>query len=153
MLYSHNNQWPTQLPFRIYMPDGTTRTDPTTFTAEDLLLAGYKQVPDSPDLEQNQRLGWDSVAGEWVITTKSEEELLIEEQQALERQWVYVRAQRDEMLARVDWRFIRYESQVRLEITPTDDIHALDTYAQALRDITLQEDPFNIVWPSYEPSA
>lgn len=47
-LYSLNNQEPTELPFRIKLPDGTTRTDPTTFTQEEIAAAGYVIAPDKP---------------------------------------------------------------------------------------------------------
>ena len=52
------------------------------------------------------------------------------------------------MIRAVDWRYHRYHRQVRLNVTPTDDIVELDTYIQALADVTAQSDPFNITWPS-----
>jgi hypothetical protein len=35
-------------------------------------------------------------------------------------------------------------------LTPTDTLENLDTYMQALADITLQEDLSNLVWPTFQ---
>ncbi len=65
-------------------------------------------------------------------------------------QWPIVRQIRDKLMSDFDWRYNRYEREVRLNITPTtDSIENMDTYMKALADITLQEDPFNIIWPTY----
>tara|TARA_B100001093_G_scaffold426287_1_gene420195 strand:+ start:47528 stop:48055 length:528 start_codon:yes stop_codon:yes gene_type:complete len=62
-------------------------------------------------------------------------------------QWKYVREDRDRRMKEVDWKILRYQREVRLEETPTDDIVKLDTYMQSLANITKQSDPFNIIWP------
>jgi hypothetical protein len=36
-----------------------------------------------------------------------------------------------------------------MSLPVTDEISHIDTYMQALADITIQEDPFNITWPSF----
>lgn len=41
MLYSYNGNTPSPLPFRIKLSNGFTRTDPTTFTEEEIADAGY----------------------------------------------------------------------------------------------------------------
>lgn len=64
------------------------------------------------------------------------------------KQWVYdsasawgaVRAERNRLLAESDW--------TQLPDVPTATRQAWATYRQALRDITKQPDPLNIVWPS-----
>ena len=72
-----------------------------------------------------------------------------EEQAAnLASEWNVIRDRRDEMIRAVDWRYHRYHRQVRLNVTPTDDIVELDTYIQSLADVTAQSDPFNIIWPT-----
>ena len=59
-----------------------------------------------------------------------------------------VRAKRDRLIDREDWRYTRYNSEVRQGLTPSDDIVALDTYIQALRDIPDQAGfPWEIEWP------
>jgi hypothetical protein len=65
---------------------------------------------------------------------------------ATETQWSQVRTQRNKLLADSDW--------TQLPDSPLSIIDKADwsTYRQQLRDVTLQADPFNIVWPSMEPN-
>jgi hypothetical protein len=53
-------------------------------------------------------------------------------------QWAVVRAERNKLLADCDWTQLPDASA---------DAAAWATYRQALRDITDQANPFNIVWP------
>jgi hypothetical protein len=53
-------------------------------------------------------------------------------------QWVVIRAERNKLLADCDW--------TQLPDAPVDAA-AWAVYRQALRDITTQADPFNIIWP------
>lgn len=78
------------------------------------------------------------------------EQLAEIERQNLAMRWDEVRNQRDYLISQFEWRYLRYQRQVRLNITPTDNLQSLDQYVQSLADITLQEDPYNIIWPSYE---
>lgn len=57
---------------------------------------------------------------------------------ATANQWTSVRTQRNQKLSTCDW--------TQVADAPVDQ-EAWATYRQALRDITTQEDPFNIVWP------
>jgi len=60
-----------------------------------------------------------------------------------------VRSKRDRLIDKEDWRYTRYNSEVRQGLTPSDDIVALDTYIQALRDIPDQAGfPWEIEWPT-----
>jgi len=68
-----------------------------------------------------------------------------------------IKAKRNYLINTVTWRVERYNSETRLGVTPTDDITALDTYIQALRDIPEQEGfPWNgpddpdCPWPTLE---
>lgn len=63
------------------------------------------------------------------------------EAQKVPLQWKAVREERNRKLQQSDWIVTK-----SLEIGETVPIEWLD-YRQALRDITLQEDPYNIVWP------
>ena len=56
--------------------------------------------------------------------------------------WTDVRAERDTLLAASDW------TVTRAVETGSSIPTAWSTYRQALRDITEQEDPFNIDWPT-----
>lgn len=60
-------------------------------------------------------------------------------QEQIDEQWAAVRAERNEKLAACDW--------TQLPDAPVDR-EAWATYRQELRDITLQSDPFNIIWPT-----
>jgi hypothetical protein len=67
------------------------------------------------------------------------------EQEAAEAQWNAVRAERNHRLVSCDW--------TQLSDAPVD-AEAWATYRKDLRDITGQENPFEIVWPSKpEPVA
>ena len=56
-------------------------------------------------------------------------------------QWYLIRAQRNSLIERTDWR-------AGSDVTLSDE---WKTYRQALRDVPTQSDPFNITWPT-EPS-
>jgi hypothetical protein len=64
MLYSKNGAYPKPLPFRILV-NNVTRTDPTSFTPEEIAAAGYVAVVDPPFVPLYHRLDW---TGEWVVT-------------------------------------------------------------------------------------
>ena len=138
MLYSLNGQWPANLPHRIRMPSGSTRTDNTTFTDEEIAAAGYVQVTDPPATTPDQILGWDG--SDWVV----------EDKPAItpEQKWAEVRQIRDTLIAGIQWRVERWLSYERLGMAQVDNISELDAYIQALRDVPDQDDPFNIVWPT-----
>jgi len=65
MLYSLNGKYPTPLPKRIILSNGTTRTDPTTFTPEEIADAGYAAVSDPPSIPPFHRLIWTGT--EWSV--------------------------------------------------------------------------------------
>ena len=70
-LYSNNGQRPAPLPFRITLPDGFTRTDPRTFTAEEIQSAGFSGPYAEPDYDPaTERLDW--IDGEYVVTALPE---------------------------------------------------------------------------------
>lgn len=54
-------------------------------------------------------------------------------------QWPVVRRQRDALLAQSDW--------TQLPDVPLATKETWAIYRQALRDVTLQPDPFSVVWP------
>ena len=68
-----------------------------------------------------------------------QQELLVEQ----------VKSTRDKLIKDTIWRVQRYESEIRLGITTTDNITNIDVYIQALRDIPQQEGfPTDIIWPT-----
>lgn len=62
--------------------------------------------------------------------------------EVLRKEWARVRAQRNKLLAQSDWTVL---PDVPLS---TEARQQWETYRQALRDVTDQADPFNIVWPT-----
>lgn len=57
-------------------------------------------------------------------------------------QWTFIRYRRSELLTECDW--------TQLQDSPLSEQKKQEwqTYRQSLRDITLQSDPFNIIWPT-----
>lgn len=71
----------------------------------------------------------------WISEDSTEEEI----QTKIEYKWVEIRTLRNELLLECDWRV--------LSDTPDGDKNIWIEYRQKLRNITSQENPFNIVWP------
>jgi hypothetical protein len=141
-LYSYKNNLPATLPNRIRLSSGITRTDPLSFTPEEIADAGYVLAEPAPNINPNtQNLTWNGT--EWIVRDLTSVEL----NAILDNAFKQVRQKRDKLINDVVWQIQRYESETRQGIAPTDSIVALDTYVQALRDITKQSDPFNIEWP------
>lgn len=63
-------------------------------------------------------------------------------------EWKKVRAKRDALIEDTDWRISRNIRERDLSLPETENRIALQTYRQALADITNQEDPFTIIWPT-----
>lgn len=64
--YTKSGSLPAPLPFRITLSDGTTRTDPTQFSAGDIASAGYVLAPDKPAYDAAaERVSWQD--GAWVV--------------------------------------------------------------------------------------
>ena len=94
--------------------------------------------PPVPPRYRLERKEPQNIQGAWVVAWGAI--ALTDEEWAakLADQWAYIRAKRNTRLADCDW-------------TQLPDAPASTTtwavYRQALRDITLQDDPFNILWP------
>jgi len=145
MLYSHNQQTPDLLPDRIRLSTGLTKTDKSTFTAQELSDAGYIPADVPPAYNPNQQhLVWDKTT--WKLVDFTAEELAAR----IELEWKGVRALRNKFILDVEWKIYRALSQQRMGLPVTDNIAALDSYIQALRDITNQSDPYNVIWPTLE---
>ncbi len=71
----------------------------------------------------------------WIVTPASEGEI----NERVSNQWLHVRQQRNLKLSASDWTQLPDAPVVKEEWV---------VYRQALRDVTNQEDPFNIVWPN-----
>ena len=70
MLYSFNGNRPEPLPFRITLPNGFTRTDPSTFTEAEITAAGFSGPYTEPAYDPTtEQLEWSSI-GTFVIVAK-----------------------------------------------------------------------------------
>ena len=144
MLYSYKGAYPTLLPERIRLSDGSTRTDSSTFTEEELADAGYIEAGDSPAYDSDtQKVIWNGTA--WEVVSLTTEEI----NDRLAELWTEVRANRDNKIKEVEWRVFRYQSEERLGITThSDNISDLDDYLKKLRDIPqTYSNPNDVVWP------
>ena len=144
-LYSYKTEYPSsKISQRIRLSDGSTRTDSSTFTSDQLLDAGYVEVSNPPDFNQEtHKLVWTGTEWQIVILTESE----ISDRNV--KRWDVIRKIREDKIKHVEWRVMRNLSETRQGVTPTtDNISDLDTYIQSLRDITSSTtNPLEVVWP------
>lgn len=69
MLYSFNGTRPAPLPFRITLPNGFTRTDPSTFTEDEITAAGFTGPYTEPAYDPTtEQLDW--VDDAFVVVAK-----------------------------------------------------------------------------------
>ena len=132
-LYSYQGQEPQELPQRIRLSNGKTRTDSSSFTTEEISNAGftgpYERPEFDPEIETQE---WNSELFNWV-TTLIPDELF----------WDKLRHQRTNKLFASDW------SQLSDTPLTSSKKTAWATYRQALRDLPENtEDPKNVTWPS-----
>lgn len=86
-----------------------------------------KMRPDYPS-------SWDNATRSWIDLRSPE--------QAISDQWALVRAKRNAILSETDWIITR---SLESGVQPAQE---WVSYRQALRDITEQDDPFGLVWPT-----
>lgn len=116
---------------------------PIVLTADDFDALGVDPVFEGPQPTATQfqviyRDGVEEIGGKWY-TKYSVADMGQEAIDALTAsQWGNVRTERNKRLADCDW--------TQLPDAPVDATVWAE-YRQALRDITTQTDPFNIVWP------
>lgn len=131
MLYSHRQAKPAPLPHRIRFPDGSTRTDRTTFTADELERAGYTGPYERPECDPaTETVDWNGA--DFLVRPYSFDEL--------QAQYAKVREQRIQLLKACDWtQIVDYDLGA--------DRDAWAAYRQALRDLADAPNPFDITWP------
>ena len=131
MLYSHRQAEPAPLPHRIRFADGSTRTDRTTFTADELERAGYTGPYERPECNYKiETVDWDGT--QFLVRAYNFDEL--------QAQYAKVREQRIQLLQACDW----------TQIADYDlgaDRDAWAAYRQALRDLADAPNPFDLTWP------
>ena len=138
-IYSKNGNYPTDLPDRIRLSNGKTRTDKTTFTSEEISDAGYVQVNDRPANPTDKpfySIEWNYDTLDWNIRISPNEE-------EIATQWNIVRGERDSLLIDADLK-------LHISIEEGLDDPWISPYKNALRNIPDDfNDPFNITWPVY----
>ena len=86
-LYSKDGGYPTELPHRIVLSDGRTRTDKTSFTAEEIADAGWVEVSDKPVVSYPKSVVWNG--SDWIILEKSLNEIKSEKKSSItERRYI-----------------------------------------------------------------
>ena len=125
------------MPYAFLNPDGTIKLvvpKPTPFmrVGEGERIVNYNP----PALDENLYLATpvtpvpaDVMDVSFAVEPRPDEEV-----------WPVIRARRAVLLAESDW--------TQLPDVPLPTKEAWATYRQALRDITLQPDPHNIIWPT-----
>ena len=133
IFYSHNGAYPVVLPNRIVLSNGRSRTDKSSFTAEEIADAGWVAVSDSPTVTYPNKLDWDGT--NWVVREPNAQEI--------SDRWREVRSIRDKKLLQTDIYVIKaYEQGV-----PVDSV--IVEYRTALRDLPQNTvNPFHVTWPT-----
>lgn len=134
--------------FRLLYPDVSF---PSDLTEDDTLPFGYSpyEFADKPELgtfEVAEEASPIRVEGGWAQLWTVREMTDNEKSSVISGEWFSVRSSRNSKLADCDW--------TQLPDAPLTNVQtaAWATYRQALRNVTDQADPFNIVWPA-SPSA
>ena len=132
-LYSYQGQEPQELPERIRLSDGRTRTDSSTFTEVEIASAGFTGPYEKPEFNSEiETQEWDGELGDWITTPIPYEVF-----------WERLRSQRNYRLATSDW------SQLTDAPLTSAEKTAWALYRQELRDLPANtEDSKEIIWPS-----
>lgn len=144
-LYSKNGSYPAALPNRLVFPDGSTRTDKTTFTDEEMQDAGWTEVAYPPTVPYPNKLDWDGENLQWIVRPPNDRELL--------ERWDELRSECDRLLSETDYKVTKaIENSFQNGTTINDELDPIwVTYRQALRDLynnVNDIDPWNVVWPA-----
>jgi hypothetical protein len=134
MLYSYNNGYPALIPNRIRLSDGSTRTDRSTYTPEEIANAGYVQVADQPSVSYPNVLEWSGT--DWNVREPNTQEI--------ESKWEEIKRSCQQILVETDYKVIK---AFELGIPLSQD---WVTYRQDIRNIynnVNNIDPWNVVWP------
>lgn len=135
-LYYKNNSYPSKLPFRITLSNGNTRTDPSTFTDEEIADAGYTIAPPKPRIiPRGMSINWDRENEKWIVVGEYDKPLdsfdWFKENKKM----------RDALLEESEI------TKVRL-IEQDADMTEFNQYIDALNNIDLSTQ--NVAWPLYE---
>ena len=131
-LYSYQGQEPQELPERIRLSGGRTRTDSSTFTEEEIIDAGFTGPYERPEYNSEiETQSWNYKLKKWDTIAIPDEVF-----------WQKLRTERNSILKDSDW------SQLSDAPLTSSQKTAWSTYRQELRDLPANtEDPKNVTWP------
>jgi hypothetical protein len=131
-LYSYQGQEPQELPHRIRLSDGRSRTDSSTFTEEEIIDAGFTGPYERPEYNSEiETQSWNYKLKKWDTIAIPDEVF-----------WQKLRTERNSILKDSDW------SQLSDAPLTSSQKTAWVTYRQALRDLPANtEDPKDITYP------
>lgn len=146
MYYTKDGCLPTRMPFTIELEDGTLRTNPSSFTDEEIASAGWVVAPEAPSGEdfnyRTHKFQWNTETSTWDILPIPEDEVA----RTIEIGIRGIRSERNALLQETD--YIVVKAMERGESVPSE----WATYRQELRDLTdTDQHPSDIVFPS-QPS-
>jgi len=129
-LYSYKGEEPALIT-EITLSSGLKRTNPETFTDEELADAGYTGPFTKPNFNpETETQHWDAEIGDWVTESIPNEEL-----------WIGIRSERDRRLAECDW-------TMAADAPQNLNFHEWEMYRQRLRDLpSFYENPKDVIWP------
>lgn len=143
ILYYRYGEYPTELPHRIRLVDGSTRTDPTTFTDEEISSAGYSVAPEKPENYDllTEKIVWDN--DRWVVQELSNEEI----ERLKEKQYKEIQFEIKELILKS---YKIYVSEVnKPEQERIHNLEDLKAYIENLENIIETYDGVNFTWPTY----
>ena len=145
-LYSLSGGTPVSLPNRIRLSNGLTKTDITTFTAEELTFAGFEGPFNLSEYNPDQYIPeWNSETKSWTMTTHPQW-AADNYTPTVEEETAYIREKRNYILGQSDW--TRLDDNGLSSSKKT----SWETYRQTLRDIPQQSDfdgrETSVTWPT-----
>ena len=143
-LYSHNGKPPAPLPHRIQLENGLTKTDSSTFTAEEISSNGYTGPYTIPTIDEATQIWrWDKDNLRYVVSDKPTPEEEVAFVPTTEQRWSDLREIRNSRLVICDW--------TRLDDSGLSDSKKAEwaTYRQTLSDFPANvSDITDYTWPT-----
>lgn len=141
MLYSLKGAYPAELPNRIRLSDGSTRTDVDNFTEKMIADAGYVTVSNPPSVAITQTCTWDG--SDWVVEQVPEWKMQELKQDILSS----VREEQDALL--LTYYRIKVEELEKNGENLSYNMEELTAYLEKLEVIqdTYNEDTMSVSWP------
>lgn len=130
------------VPNELYENGTVFKTDKSTFTDDDMTRGGWSYHTDPPPYTADEQLRWiyKDNTWQWIVEKLGS---------PLEQAYQF----RQQEFDTHEWKYNRYEREVRLGITPTDNIAELDRFFNELCAVPQQSGwPDDVIWPE-EPKS